>query len=169
MVFIPQIQRVKARTGNNGSRIQAQALLDTGSLVGDFISQNLCLSLNALHLCYTSLIPLVVCSGLDGTCHSNNSAIDIGNNFKSINNVCHTIYLTVRVKQSSLIDLIIGRVSLNKYSFYKLTPFAFGISEEHELTSSVSVDCSTCDDLPDVEPLLSQRFTTILSWEYRSP
>ena len=112
MVFIPQIQRVKARTGNNGSRIQAQALLDTGSLVGDFISQNLCLSLNALHLCYTSLIPLVVCSGLDGTCYSNNTEIDIGINFKSINNVCHTIiYLTVRVKQSSLIDLIIGRVS----------------------------------------------------------
>ena len=94
MVFIPQIQTDKVRTGNNGSRIQAQALLDTGSLVGDFISQNLCLSLNALHLCYTSLIPLVVCSGLDGTCYSNNTVIDIG-----INNVCHTIYLTVRVKQ----------------------------------------------------------------------
>ena len=27
----------------------------------------------------------------------------------------------------------------------------------------VSVDCSTCNDLPDVEPLLSQRFTIILS------
>ena len=108
-------------------------------------------------------LPLVVCSGLDGTCYSNNTVIAIGINFKSINNICHTIYLTVRVKQSSLIDLIIGRVSLNKCSFYKLTPFAFGISEEHKVTSSVSVDCSTCDDLPDVEPLLSQRFTTILS------
>ena len=92
------------------------------------------LSLYALHLCYISLIPLVVCSGLDGTCYSNNTVIDIGINFKSINNVCHTIYLTVRVKRSSLIDLIIGRVSLNKYSFYKLTPFAFGISEEHKVT-----------------------------------
>ena len=97
-----------------------------------------------------------MCSGLDGTCYSNNTVIDIGINFKSINNVCHTIYLTVRVKQSSLMDLIIGRVSLNKYSFYMLTPFALGISEVHELTSSVSVDCSTCDDLPDVQP-----FTTV--------
>ena len=107
MIFIPQKTADKGM--NNVKKIHARALLDSGSLVGDF---SLSLNLNALYLCYTSPIPLVVCSGLDGTCYSNDTIIDVGIKCKSLNNVCYTIYLTVRVNPTSTIGLILGGVTL---------------------------------------------------------
>ena len=163
IIFIPQKKMAEEERSRDATRLHALALLDSGSLVGDFISHNLCLSLNALHLCYTSPTPLVVCSGLDGTCYSNDTVIDVGINFKSFNNICHTIYLTLRVNPSSTIDLIIGRVTLNKYNFYELTPSSFGINEQDKSKDVTIDDCIQCQELPDNEPLLSQRFMTVLT------
>ena len=104
-----------------------------------------------------------MCSGLDGTCYSNDTIIDVGIKCKSLNNVCYTIYLTVRVNPTSTIDLILGRVTLNKYSSYELTHFAFGINEEDKVKSTTSDDCTQCRELPYNEPLLSQRFLSFMT------
>ena len=52
----------------SGLSIASRALLDTGSMAGDFVSKNIVIRLNALHKCYSSPSALNVCSGLDGTC-----------------------------------------------------------------------------------------------------
>ena len=168
-IFIPQSEEdmESAKTEDNMPGIPAQALLDTGSLAGDFISQDLVLKLNALHLCYTSPVPLMVCSGLDGICYSNKTVLNIGINFKSFNNVDHIIFLTVRVNPRSKINLILGRSTINKYTLFKLTPFAFGISPDIGEVVTENIDSNIVDIVDNVQPFVQERFlTTILKHQF---
>ena len=57
--------------------VTAQALLDSGSLAGDFINNKTLLALGGRpHLRKTSC-PLRVCSGLDNTCIVSHDVLDI--------------------------------------------------------------------------------------------
>ena len=107
-------------------KVQAEVLLDTGSLPGDFISQNLVHKLRGENSIYKTHIPLTVCSGLDNTCYVRDQVIDIGLTFVTHALVIKTIYLTVRVIPNK-IDLILGRKTLKKLDFFKLTPFEMGM------------------------------------------
>ena len=50
--------------------------------------------------------------------------------FYSYDGECHTIELPMRVNRKTTIDLLISRMTVNKYDFMSITPFAFGISPE---------------------------------------
>jgi hypothetical protein len=104
----------------------SKILLDTGSLPGDFISQNLVHKLNGEKHVYTSPTPLTICSGLDNTCYIRDQVIDIGIIFVTHDLVIKTIYLTVRLIPNN-IDLILGRQTLKKLNFFSMTPFEMGM------------------------------------------
>ena len=75
----------------SGRRLDAQALLDTGSMAGDFVSKSSVASLDALNHCEASPNALNVCSGLDGTCYKSDIFIDSEIDFSDDNNRNHTI------------------------------------------------------------------------------
>ena len=106
-------------------RVLAKVLLDTGSLPGDFISQDFVISLNAQDFVYTSSKALTICSGLDNTCYVRDQVIDIGMTFVTHNLLINTIFLTVRIIPNT-IDLILGRKTLKKYDFFEKTPYEIG-------------------------------------------
>ena len=106
-------------------RVLAKVLLDTGSLPGDFISQDFVISLNAQDFVYTSSKALTICSGLDNTCYVRDQVIDIGMTFVTHNLLINTIFLTVRIIPNT-IDLILGRTTLKKYDFFEKTPYEIG-------------------------------------------
>ena len=58
---------------------RVEALLDTGSLAGDFISEK---TVNKFNFTPTQTnSQLIVCSGLDNTCHNLNSKVNLGVTF----------------------------------------------------------------------------------------
>jgi len=95
------------------------ALLDTGSLAGNFLSDRVVNELDASHYVYHSKNKFSVCSGLDNTCYESNDLLDLfityiderNNNKKSIN-------ITAFISKNSPIDLIIGRSTIKKYNFF---------------------------------------------------
>ena len=107
-------------------KVQAEVLLDTGSLPGDFISQNLVHKLRGENSVYKTSSPLTVCSGLDNTCYIKDQVIDIGLTFVTHAHVIKTIYITVRVIPNT-IDLILGRKTLKELNFFEMTPYEMGM------------------------------------------
>ena len=89
--------------------------MDTGSLPGDFISQDFVDRLSGENFVFTSPTPLTICSGLDNTCYVRDQVIDIGITFVTHSLVIKTIYLTVRLIPNK-IDLILGRKTLRKFA-----------------------------------------------------
>ena len=107
-------------------RVMAKILLDTGSLPGDFISQDFVNKLQGHHYVYTSPDALTICSGLDNTCYIKDQVIDIGMTFVTHDLLIKTIFLTLRIIPNT-IDLILGRATLKKFNFFSLTPFELGM------------------------------------------
>ena len=107
-------------------RLMAKILLDTGSLPGDFISQDFVDRLQGHKSVYTSPESLTICSGLDNTCYKKDQVIDIGLTFVTHNHLIKTIFLTMRLIPNT-IDLILGRETLKKYNFFEMTPFELGM------------------------------------------
>ena len=136
----------------SGRRLESQALLDTGSMAGDFVSKSLVVSLNALNHCYASPVALNVCSGLDGTCYKSDTLIDLGIDFPDDNNINRTIFITFSVNPLAQIDLIIGRRSLNLHNLFVLTPKRMGFNPA--LVSAVTMR-------NDLEPPLRASSTSI--------
>ena len=73
--------------------------------------------MNAKHNCYTASNAITVCSGLDGQCYINNEMIDLILKFHSYDGECHTIPLTMRVNRNTDIELLLSRITVNKYDF----------------------------------------------------
>lgn len=117
----PNPPRLTNRKDKADRSIRANALLDTGSLPGDFISQALVSKMCADDFVYTSTLPLNVCSGLDNTCYLRDKVIDIGLIFVTSDLVIKTLFLTLRIIPSS-IDLILGRHTLKSFNFFSMTP-----------------------------------------------
>ena len=86
--------------------------------------------LNATHLCYPAPTAITVCSGLDGHCYLNNEICDLKILFHSYDGERQSISLPMRVNRKTEIEILFSRKTVNKYDFWSLTPFAFGISPE---------------------------------------
>ena len=114
------------------SELQAvgRAVLDTANYSEDFISFTMLEKLNATHLCYPAFTAITVCSGLDGHCYLNNEICDLKILFHSYDGECQSISLPMRVNRKTEIEILFSRKTVNKYDFWSLTPFAFGISPE---------------------------------------
>jgi hypothetical protein len=106
-----------------------------------------------LHKCYASPSALNVCSGLDGTCYKSDILIDLGIIFSDDSNIKHTTFITFS-GNTSTIDLIIGRRSLNQHNLFVLTPkqiqaslhtgevdLPYGDEDNFGADSQIGVDC----------------------------
>ena len=104
--------------------------MDTANYSDNFISHDVIEKLDATHLCYPALKAITVCSGLDGQCYLDYEICDLKILFHSYDGECHSISLPMRVNRKRDIDILFSRETVNKYDFWTLTPFAFGISPE---------------------------------------
>lgn len=145
-IFIDQTGHRKGTrpTPTRRQVVKTGALLDTGSLAGDFLSQDVVNHLAGHSLCYAASHPMTVCSGLDSTCYSSLRLLDIGVQFLTCKNIKQTIFLTASINPNTSIDLILGRQTLAKYNLFSLTPHALGIPHTQSTTGPV---------LRTVEPL----------------
>ena len=67
-----------------------------------------------------------VCSGLDNTCYSSNKMLDLYITYvNEISKQNNTILLTAFISENSPIDLIIGRSTIKKNSFFQSNPSHF--------------------------------------------
>jgi hypothetical protein len=149
---------------HNELRAVGKAVLDTGNYSVDFISYSMIESLNAMHLCYPALKAITVCSGLDGTCYNNNESIDLNILFHSYDGECHSISLPMRVIRKSTIDILLCRDTVNKYDFWTLTPFAFGISPQLSAINKEKSDArrrefERKEALDKLDPLYRHKYT----------
>ena len=108
------------------NQVEGDALLDTGSFPGNFISRDCLVRMNALPYIYTSPVPMTVCSGLDRTCYLSVNVVDIGIIFQSHDDIIHTVYFTVNVNPDQEIDLIVGRTTLAINNFNVFDTIGFG-------------------------------------------
>lgn len=130
----------------------ASALLDTGSLAGDFVSANLLTKLLALSSCYAAQNPIYVCSGLDGNCYLSDKMIDLTFIFLDDNNIQQQFSKAFRVNPMAKIDVIIGRKTINQHGFLFMTPRALGFDHSQKLTNALlaATDIGSHRLMPDL-------------------
>ena len=104
--------------GSSTRRSNVKALLDTGSVAGDFVS--LCvLKDQKLDTCIQTNGSKLVWSGLDNTCYDVSSTIPLQVSYFSENlNKYALIDLQATVLNSSPIDLVIGRDTIKSIIFF---------------------------------------------------
>ena len=154
---------------NNPSRRELQAvakgILDTANYAADFISCNMIEKLNAVNECYEAPKAITVCSGLDGHCYMNNDkVIDVGIKFHSYDNICHTIYLTLRVNPKTSIEILLGRNTINNNDLMTLTPFAFGITPSQQAQNKAANEARKLafekkDNIDKLDPMYIHKYT----------
>jgi hypothetical protein len=104
------------------ARNNVKALLDTGSLAGDFVAFRTLQVLNLEPYILTHGSRLV-CSGLDNSCYDVSSYIALQVSYFSENsNKYASIEIKVTILNSSPIDLVIGRDSIRKYNLFTEIP-----------------------------------------------
>jgi hypothetical protein len=97
-------------------RNKVKALLDTGSLAGDFVASRTVKELHLDPFILTDRSKLV-CSGLDNSCYDVSSYIALlVSYFSETLNKYVTIELKATIFNSSPIDLVIGKDSIRKYN-----------------------------------------------------
>ena len=142
--------RNRVTESKTGKIVRATALLDTGSLAGDFINAKVLQELGGAHHLRSSDTPILVCSGLDNTCISSNVILDVDVTF-IIQKMPHTIQLCVRISDNSPVDLIIGRDTIRKNNLVHAFPDLFFGAEEQKkgYTPVLKRKLSTCTHVPN--------------------
>ena len=131
----PNTDRARA---NKVKTVEATALLDSGSLAGDFINGRVLRGLGGAHFLRSSDQPILVCSGLDNTCVSSNVILDIDVTFV-VGKEKHTIQLHVRINENSPLELVIGRDSIRNYNLASIFPSTFFARQLGENTGNTSI------------------------------
>ncbi len=126
--------------------IRLQCLLDSGSLAGDFISQEIIqdFSLNSFVKLDTS--NKKICSGLDNSCSLSLGSLTASVMFiNELNNKPKILILILKVLKNSPIDLIIGRESIKRFNLVSKNSSHF-FSQTPLLLSSITEDltCTSC-------------------------
>ena len=129
-VFACQPKGCTDRSVLQTAEVVSMALLDTGAVAGDFISEKLMIYLGASAHMYMSDEPMTVCSGVNGDSFLSIMVIDLGVTFLCKDNKIHTIFMTFRINPQADVDCIIGRVSLRKHKFNILTPTVLGLASD---------------------------------------
>ena len=166
-VFVQDKQQANPR---REQRAPAKAVLDTANLAADFISFIMIVKLDAIDACYEAPQAITICSGLDNHCYLNNQVVDVGIRFHSNDNVCNTIYLTLRVNQRSSIEILLGRETINKYNLMSLTPSAFGITPKQSAQNKLENDIrrrefETKDAIDRIDPMYMHKYTRRMIFE----
>ena len=121
-----------------GKGVNCQALLDSGSLAGDFINGKTLSALNGVHYLRSDGSLSTVCSGLDNKCVSLSVYLDVVMEI-TIQRQRHYYTLSVRVSHDSPIDIILGRETIKRLNLVTLLPHFFFKSSEIPSTVSTAL------------------------------
>ena len=95
VILIDVISKIKANKDLN--KTTAKALLDTGSLAGDFISNDFIVDLNLVNYVEIDNNEIQICSGLDNNCSSTLGSITLSLSFKNeVNNKTEFVTLVFK-------------------------------------------------------------------------
>ena len=112
--------------GHNAKSLEVDALLDNGSLAGDFISTK---AFNYLQVDLKNSVDglrLPICSGLDGECYSVSALTHLLLiTFISENNTSFSFSARFRVLPKTPFDIIIGRNTIKEFNLAYLSPSHF--------------------------------------------
>ena len=99
-------------------RMEVDALLDTGSLAGDFIAEDVVVRYNLKPV--QSDTSYTVCSGLDNRCLKSNTILLLCVTFfDESSNRYDTFDIKAHILKATPVDLIIGRDSIKKINFFQ--------------------------------------------------
>ena len=121
--------------------VNCLALIDSGSIAGNFINYSLLKKLNGANRLYKSDKPLRVCSGLDNHCLTSDEVIDLKIEFWK-DNIKHSLILQCRITSSGPIALIIGRDSIRQNKLVTLLPEFFFEKENSDKYINIK-NCQT--------------------------
>ena len=108
--------------------VKTEALLDSGSLAGDFIKAETLRILGGTHHLRSANETIIVYSGLDNKCLESSVVLDVTIEF-DVGEVTHIINIPVRLSNDSPLGCIIGIDSIKKYDIGLLVP-NFILSDE---------------------------------------
>lgn len=109
--------------------VEGKALIDSGSLGGDFLSGEMLQRLQGEKFVYRTTTPSVVCSGLDNSCYDSSEVLDIGVEFYGDDNLKKIIFLKCRIFPLSKVDLIIGRPTIKRHKLSQINSSHFLANE----------------------------------------
>ena len=124
-------QRALIQTVAKARVVKTDALLDSGSLAGDFINTTTLAALGGTHNLRAAQDVIMVCSGLDNRCLESNVVLDITIEFDADNKV-HKLNIPVRISNESPLGCIIGIETIKKYNIVQLVPHFFLSTEAIE-------------------------------------
>ena len=135
--------------------INLDALLDTGCLAGDFVARRI-VDTNNIKPVIHSTAKFSVCSGSDNTCYDISKSVIICVNYFSerLNNI-NTFEIKAIIKDTSPLDLIIGRATIRKRGLVHQVPSQFHnigkvlITEGN--TSEHATKCSGCQPKEELQ------------------
>lgn len=120
-----------------GRGVNCRALLDSGSLAGDFINGNILSALDGVQYLRSDGTNSTVCSGLDNRCMSLSVFLDVVIEI-TLQHQKHLYPLSVRISQDSPVDVILGRETIKRLNFATLLPQFFFQSSAIPSTLSAS-------------------------------
>ena len=115
-----RIKKIRTREtsvrDSNSKEYSAQALLDSGCLIGDCISRQMLDKLNATHLIVYN--DITICSGFDNNCSANFPTLIINISYLNERNSLREVFETkVFILPKTPIDIIIGRKTIKQQRF----------------------------------------------------
>lgn len=113
-----------ASTPRPTRKINAHALLDSGSLAGNCISQYTLMVSGGIGREYVTPEPPRVCSGQDNVCYKSTQVVDVVCSFIK-SNVKHSIVMTCRISHQGKFNLLIGRRSIKDHNLVNIAPRFF--------------------------------------------
>ena len=133
-------------------RMEVDALLDTGSLAGDFIAEDVVVRYNLKPV--LSGTSYTVCSGLDNRCLKSNTILLLRVTFcDESSNRYDTFDIKAHILKATPVDLIIGRNSIKKFNLFSIVPSQLGV----KLPISTPIQPAKCTtgpcDCPSEVPL----------------
>ena len=136
--------------------VSGEALLDTGCLAGDFISERIVDNNNLRFLVKNSINTYTVCSGLDNQCYDIRNSIPLRVSFlnEAINN-SDTFDINAIILKDTPIDLIIGRETIKKNQLFQKIPSQLDVSITEDTFSDHAKKQCGCQPNGDLQPQLS--------------
>ena len=163
---------------NKLSTIQIKALLDSGSLAGDFIAERV-ISNYKLEPYIVSTTTRKVCSGLDNKCFDISKSIQlVVSIFSEFLNKNQNFEINARILSSSPLDLVIGRPTIRKFSLFTSVPsqvsehtnMVASLLNPHRVYSSASITPCGCHFTEELQPSLNnpKRYPHLTQGENRT-
>ena len=133
-------------------RHEVPALLDTGSLAGDFIAERIIKKFNLAPF-IVSTKKKTVCSGLDNKCYDISNSIPLRIfYFNEILNKQATFDTNAIVLKSTPVDLLIGRQSIKRFQLFDNIPSQLKSLKPFEVPTTEKIFSEYASDSCDCQP-----------------